>query len=186
MALFKPARTFDNPAQSQSGFAAPGAGAQVTGDPTYVSTNDQPSVWEARRPTKGRRTFLGSATPRGEQQGFPAPQGTGQARPSGSMPNDPPIFGGVYQNYTPYYDRGAAAFVPNFGYVLTNPIGAGVVAMHRPQASYGGAAQYFDSALWWTNQIIPTSINLQGLTDPQELEAILGSLNVQAVVRTTG
>lgn len=102
------------------------------------------------------------------------------------MPNAPPIFGGVYQHYTPYYDRGAAAFVPNFGYVLYNPIGAGIPALHRPQASYGPAAQYADGAIWWATQVIPTSVNLQGLTDPEELAAILSPLQIQGVVRTTG
>jgi len=87
---------------------------------------------------------------------------------------------------TPYYDRGAAAVVQNYGKVLENPIGAGIVALSRPQASYGGAAQYDYGALWWTSQAIPTSINLQGLTDPEALNEILGSVAVQAVVRTTG
>ena len=102
------------------------------------------------------------------------------------MPNDPPIYGGVFQNYTPYYSRGAAAYVPNFGKVLTNPIGAGVVACYRTLPSYGPAAQYFNGAIWWVTQQVPTSIHMQGLTDPAELEALLGLTNVQAVVRTTG
>jgi hypothetical protein len=101
------------------------------------------------------------------------------------MPNVPPIFGGVYQHETPYYSRGAPAYVPNFGYVLTNPIGAGVVARYRTQASYGPAAQYANGAIWWTSQVVPTSINLQGLTNPDELAQLLDSVTVQAVVRTT-
>lgn len=186
MALFKPKATFSNPGASQSGFPSPGQGAQTTGDPTYASVYQAPVAQEPARPTKGFRSFFGASSPRGGQQGFPAPEDAAQARPAGSMPNEPPIFGGVIQHYTPYYSRGAAAFVPNFGYMLTNPIGAGIVALHRPQASYGGAAQYENGALWWTNQIIPTSTHLQGLTNPAELEALLGTLNVEAVVRTTG
>lgn len=183
MALFKPTNTYEKPSASQSGMATPGAGAQYTG---FESVPNDPSIWEARRPTKGLRSWLFPQSSAGEQRGFPAPGDAGQNRPAGSMPNDPPVFGGVYMHETPYYDRGAAAFVPNFGKVLSNPIGAGVVALHRPQASYGGAAQYANGAIWWTNQIVPTSINLQGLTDPDELAAILSATEVQAVVRTTG
>jgi hypothetical protein len=103
------------------------------------------------------------------------------------MPNVAPIYPAQpIEVVTPYYDRGAAATVQNFGKLLFNPIGAGIVAQSRPYASYGGAAQYADGALWWTSQVVPTTINLQGLTDPEALNEILGSTLVQAVVRTTG
>lgn len=88
--------------------------------------------------------------------------------------------------YTPPYSRGAAAYAPNFGKVLVNPIGAGIDASYRPQASYGYAAQYHNGALWWTSQDIPTSINIQGLTDPEALAEIVGMENVIAMVKTTG
>jgi len=81
---------------------------------------------------------------------------------------------------------GAGGVAPQYGKVLTNPIGAGVVALHRPQASYGSAAQYVNGAIWWTSQAIPTTVNLQGLTRPQDLAAVLGPLYVQAAIRTTG
>lgn len=185
--VFKTSATWDNPAMSQSGFPTPGAGAQTTGDATIAGAPAAPMAWEPQRSTQGIRSWLfGSREPGQSQSGFPAPGGPGQGRPAGSMPNDPPIFGGVYQHETPYYDRGAAAYVPNFGKVLTNPIGAGVVAQHRPQASYGRAAQYENGALWWTSQVIPTSINLQGLTSPDVLAAILSQEEIYAVVRTTG
>jgi len=113
-----------------------------------------------------------------------APAGSeGQMRPAGSMPNEPPIYGNSIPVYTPYYSRGAAAFVQNYGKVLTNPVGAGIVANYRPQASYGSAAEYHNGAIWWTNQTIPTSIGMNGLTSPQVLEALLGMVNVQAAVR---
>jgi hypothetical protein len=96
---------------------------------------------------------------------------------------------GFYPDGRPHYVRGpdfskgTARDVPNFGKVLTNPIGAGVVALHRPQASYGQAAQYYAGTIWWTPQAIPTSVNLSGLTSPDALAAILGPLYVQAAVR---
>ena len=185
--MFRVARTFQSPgtnAGPQQGFPEIGAGAQTTGEGDRTKRVRTP--WVPVRATQGTRSFANPSSGDGRQRGFPDPQGYGQARPPQSMPNRPPVWGGVYQHYTPYYDRGAAAFVPNFGYVLTNPIGAGVVARYRTQASYGPAAQYFNGAIWWTSQVIPTSINLQGLTDPEELAAILDNLQIQAVVRTTG
>jgi hypothetical protein len=80
------------------------------------------------------------------------------------------------------YSRGAAAFVPNFGTVFSNPIGAGVVAKYRPQASYGMAAQYAAEQLFWTAQAIPTNIPMQGLTDPAELKALLSTVDVTAMM----
>lgn len=181
--VFKLAQTFSSPASSQSGFPSPGDGAQSSGSPNAPPTE---VPWSAKRPIKGFRSWLNPLKPQSAQRGFPSPQNNGQRRPAGSMPNVPPPFGGVYQHYTPYYDRGAAAYVPNFGKLLTNPIGAGVVALYRPQASYGEAAQYINGAIWWTSQVVPTSINLQGLTDPQELVDIFDNVQIQAVVRTTG
>jgi hypothetical protein len=183
--VYRLARTFTNPAASQSGFAPAGAGAQY--NVSAPVTFPQPAIPETPvRPTKGLRSWLFPSSAKGRQRGFPTPENALQQRPPASMPNRPPVFGGVYMHYTPDYDRGAAAFVPNFGKVTSNPIGNGIVVRHRPQASYGPAAQYANGAIWWTSQVIPTSINLQGLTNPQELADIVGSLNVQAMVRTTG
>lgn len=181
--VFQLSRTFTSPGSSQSGMAPIGAGAQQSGPAKPLS---MASIWAALRPTKGRRTFTDPTSPENAQRGFPSPYGAGQSRPLGDMPNNPPAWGGVYQHEMPYYDRGAAAFVPNFGKVLYNPIGAGIVALQRPQASYGPAASYEDGSLWWTSQAIPTSIGLQGLTDPDTLAALLSETQIQAVVRTTG
>jgi hypothetical protein len=185
--MFRLANTFNaaTPAGVQQGFPPPGAGAQTTGPP-LVPQHAGATEWAPERPTKGKRTFFKPGGPTGGQQGFAPVENEAQRRPPGSMPNAPPIYGMPIFTETPYYDRGAAAFVPNFGKVLFNPIGAGIVALQRPQASYGGAAQYFDGMLFWTSQVIPTSINLQGLTDPEEMAAILNGIDIQAVMRTTG
>lgn len=102
------------------------------------------------------------------------------------MPNKPIVFGGVTYTEGWVPDFGAAFFAPQFGKVLSNPIGAGINVGYRPQPTYGGGAQYFNDAIWWTSQIVPTSISLQGLTDPQELQALLGNVLVEAVYPTTG
>lgn len=185
MALFKPRRTFNDPAASQSGFPSPGEGAQTTGDPTSLSAPQRPIDYAPQRPTKGLFSWAAPTAPESAQRGFPSPESAGQTRPPHTMDNVPPIFGGVYQNWTPYYDRGAAAYVPNFGKVLTNPIGAGVVALNRPQAFYGPAGDYEDGAIWWTAQQVPTTVPLQGLTSPDELAQLLGPIDLQAAIRTS-
>lgn len=189
--MYALANTFNNPTQggnAQRGFPAPGSGAQFNpnGAPPIGFGNIGAEPEGDTRPTKGTRSWFRPAAPAGGQRGSPTPEAAGQERSPGSMPNVPQIFGGVIQKFTRQFSRGAAAYVPNFGKVLTNPIGAGVVALHRPQASYGPAGQYENGAIWWTSQAVPTSIGMQGLTDPQTLAALLGQTNVQAVVRTTG
>jgi hypothetical protein len=185
--MWKLANTWANPTSGSSmqrGYPAPGSGAQYSGaGPGHAPDH---VVREPVRPSGGTRTFFQPAGPRGGQQGFPPPEAPAQQRPPGSMPNRPPVYGLPIPVWTPYFSRGAAAFVQNFGKVLTNPIGGGVVACCRPQASYGESGQYAAGAIWWTPQVIPTSVPLIGLNDPAALEAIVGSLNVQAMVRTTG
>jgi hypothetical protein len=181
--VFRLSNTFKEPAQgsnAQRGFPTPGAGNQTVGvyTPPPVQT-----PWESDRPTKGIRSWFKPAAPVSGQRGFPEAQNLAQHRPPNSMPNIPPTSGEAIEVWTPYYSRGTAAWVPNFGKVLYNPIGAGVVANHRTQASYGPAAQYIDGALWWTSQVTPTSIDMTGLTSPETLQAILGNTMVQAVVR---
>ena len=182
--MFKISHTWGNPSSSQSGFPSPGAGAQTTGAPLHNRPDEIP--WAALFPTQGAQTFDAAGSPVGGQQGYPAPLAPNQRRPKGSMPNKPVAYGLPIMVFTPEYDRGAAAYVPNYGKLLTNPIGAGVVALYTPQPSYGPAAQYADGSIWWTSQAIPTTIAPQSLTDPQELGALLGDLYVQGVVRTTG
>lgn len=184
--MWKLSNSWGNPSSPTSraqGFAPVGSGAQYSGAP-----GGSPALIarEPVRPTKGLLSWLRPAAGAGPQRGFPAPENARQRRPAGSMPNDPPIFGGPIAVETPYFSRGADAFVQNFGKVFTNPIGAGIVALHRPQASYGEAGQYANGAIFWASQVIPTTINLQGLTDPEALAEIVGNINVQAMVRTTG
>jgi hypothetical protein len=171
-------------ASMQRGFPAPGAGDQYSGaGPGHGAGRHTPR--EPLHPTKGSRTFF-QPLGRGQQQGFPPPEEGAQRRPPGSMPNRPPVYGRAIEVWTPYFSRGAGAYVENFGRPLVNPIGAGIVVGHRPRPSYGPSGQYVNGAIFWTSQVIPTSIPLIGLTSPETLEAIVGGLNVQAMVRTTG
>lgn len=180
--MFKLSRTFANPTKGQNagrGFPSPGEGAQTTGD--YTPPPGGVS-WTPERPTKGRRSFF-VQKPGSQQRGFPSPTNRAQRRPEGSMDAVAVQYGYSIPTTRGRSDMGARGVVQNFGKVLTNPIGAGVVALHRPQASYGGAAQYVAGWDFWSSQSIPTTVNLQGLTRPEVLEAVLSQIEVQGVVR---
>lgn len=186
--MFKLARTWSKPSNeegSNRGFPAPGDGAQKTGlypSPAALARGYVPA--EPERPTKGFRSFFQPSGHQGTQAGQPAPGGPGQGREGwgpGVAPDGRPMY-----VRGPRFSEGTARDVPNYGKVLVNPIGAGIVALHRPQASYGQAAQYYAGTIWWTPQAIPTSINMQGLTSPKALEAVLGPLYVQAAIRVEG
>lgn len=181
--MFKPARTFYDPSQSQSGFAEPGAGAQTTGEPSYNAFVSPPIEATPERPTKGVFSWLFPASARSLMAGQPEPGNALQYRPPGSMPNVAPIDGIVDYIIGPEYSRGANRYVPQTGYVLSNPIGAGIVAMQRPQASYGPAGEYQDGAIFWTAQTVPTTVDLNGLLGPEQVAALVGNMNVQAMVR---
>lgn len=181
--VFQVSQTFYDPQDSQSGFAEPGAGGQTTGDPSYTSLAQPPVEGEPERPTKGLFSWLMPWLNPGVQAGQPEPLNALQHRPPGSMPNEAPIYGEVGYNWTPEYSRGAGAYVPITGKVLTNPIGAGVVAMQRPQASYGPSGEYVDHAIWWHSQAVPTTVDLNGLLSAEQVEALVGSMSVQAMVR---
>lgn len=130
------------------------------------------------------RSFFPPPSPSRTQRGFPMPGGQPETRAAAGMPW--PLvapFGGVIMVQPRRSDMGAAGFVMNFGKVLTDPIGAGVVAPHRPQAYYGQAGQYIDHTIFWAQRTIPTTIPLGPLTTPAELQALLGRVNVQAAIR---
>jgi len=182
--MFRLARTYTDPGLSanvQRGFPAPGDGAQLTGDQSQPTQKFTPKT-APKRPTKGVRSFLDIFT----QRGFAEPQNPAEHYPAGTMNNVLIPDGLNHEILTPYFDRGAAAFVQNYGKVTVNPIGAGVQVMDRPMASYGVSAEYHNGSIWWTPQNIPTSIPGQSLTNPEDLSAALGPINVQAAVRFAG
>jgi hypothetical protein len=185
--MFKVARTFKNPAQGGNvarGFPAPGSGDQTVGPYTPPP---QEGAWASDRPIHGLYTY-DEPSDGVFAQGYPAPLSPSQQYPAGSMNNCGVAvpFGTNIQVETPYFSRGAAAYVQNYGKVFTNPIGAGVVALHRPQAFYGGSGNYEAGTIYWVSQAIPTTVNLQGLVDPAALSAVLGDTYVQAAVRVNG
>ena len=80
-------------------------------------------------------------------------------------------------------DFGASAWTSIFGRLSTNPIGAGIVATARPQASYGPPGTYQNGIIIWHAQKTPTSVALNPLITQANLAAILGQINAAAAVR---
>lgn len=184
--VFQPSRTYKDPFDGSNvnrGFPSPGAYGQTTGD---FSPPPVASAWVPERPSKGRRSWLDAIFGASANRGFPAPQGRAQARPPGSFMDNPAPDGFAHYVEYPYFSRGDGARAPQLGQVSYDPIGGGVVALHRTQASYGPAAQYENGEIFWTSQAVPTSVNLQGLTNPDILAAVIGPINVQAAVRVNG
>lgn len=131
----------------------------------------------------GTRSWFLPSSPQSMQRGFPTPQNAAQRRPP-PWRNDVAPWGGVIQLLTRRFDRGAAAYAPNFGRINNNPIGAGIVAPNMPHASYGMSARYVNHTIFWVSQSIPTSVPMSGLQGPDQMAALLGTVNVQAAVRT--
>lgn len=104
------------------------------------------------------------------------------------MPNEfaRNFFGLPLNVKTPEFSRGAAAYVPQFGVVPTNPIGAGLFAQYRPKAYYAAPGTYEAGTMYWLSQATPTTVRLNGLTNADALAAVLGPTYVKAAVRTTG
>lgn len=176
--VFRLAQTFFDPEDSQTGFAEPGAGAQTSGDPSFVSQVEPSAVnYAPVRPTKGLLSWLFPDSARALQAGQPEPENALQHRTPGSMPNEMPIFGDWAFKFMPNFSRGSQAYVANTGQIMSNPIGAGNVVMQRPQASYGPSGDYEDGGIWWVPQSIQASIPLQGLISPTELQALIGPDN---------
>lgn len=176
--MFRLAQTYLDPEDSQTGFAEPGAGAQTTGEPSFVSmVEPSPVNYAPVRPTKGILSWLFPDSMRARQTGQPEPENALQHRTPGSMPNEAAVFGDYMFTFKPTFSRGAEAYHVTTGLTLTNPIGAGNVVMQRPQASYGPSGDYQDGGIWWLPQSIQASIPLQGLISPAELQALIGPEN---------
>lgn len=185
--VFKLARTYGDPTQPQNaqrGYPAPGAGAQISGGPLLAPGSNVPVAQETVRPTKGMLSWFRPTSPQSLQRGLPAPEDAAQQRPVGSMPARVIQGGRPLVTETPYYDRGAAAFVQNFGLTQVNPIGAGIQVNDRVQASYGPSTVYENGRIFFSPQTIPTSVPSSPLTETSDLARMFGPIDIQALVRT--
>src|ERR1700744_2685831 len=99
----------------------------VSAPPSVVATKPVPS--------DVRNTFLMATTPMGTARGHPTPMSGNQRRDVPFKPVD--MFGGVIMAMPRRNDLGAAGYVPRFGKVLVNPIGAGIQAKYRTLPYYG-------------------------------------------------
>ncbi len=172
--MFKPASTWNNPASPQSlqrGQPAVGQGAQTTG--RWTGRTPPPPAPELQPAGTDTWTTLTSAS---TQRGYEAPFDPGQQTTRSAQPFPQPL--PVLYN-APWPDRGADNFSPDFGQVTSNPIGGGVqVSNPFDVHARGPAGQYFTDTIFWTSQVIPTSLDLQGLATPAEINAMVANLHV--------
>ena len=132
-----------------------------------------------------KRSWFRPASPQSLSRGMPTPMAQTQTRRAAGDPRfdvPPAPDAGYHVAHNRRSSMGMAGVAPQYGKVFYDPIGNGVVATHRPQSSYGMSGQYMNHAIWWSQQTIPTTIPLGPLTSASELEALLGTVNVQAVV----
>ena len=180
--MFRVSNTYNNPSDvqnAQRGFPAPGAGAQTTGQWTG---KERPGPAPELQPV-GADSWEGITSAdaqRGMGPALDAVQFT--TRNEQPIPQPFPV---LYDTWWP--DRGAAGVAPDFGQVVTNPIGAGVqVSAPFDVHARGPAGQYFTDTIFWTSQVIPTSVHLDGLLTPEQVAALVDPLQVYGAVYTTG
>jgi hypothetical protein len=158
----------------QSGAPNPAATQTGPGSPRW---RDQGyTAWSPARETSpwSARGFPDPAEPEALQRGFGTPEAI--PVPDPGPPSGP--YGKAIFVQTPYYDGGALMFAPKFGKILENPIGAGIQVPFRSYSSYYPSGQYDAGVIFWASEYIPTSIPSSALMTPDELEAILGNLEI--------
>jgi hypothetical protein len=84
------------------------------------------------------------------------------------------------------YSRGAGAFSPKFGTLLSNPIGAGVAAPYRLPTIAGPGARYQFGAIFFNVQAIPTTMRQAPTVPAESINALLATNHVAAMYATTG
>jgi len=86
----------------------------------------------------------------------------------------------------PQYDRGADAFAPQFGRLMSNVIGAGVPVPFRHPTISGPAAVYEAGAIYFDVQTVPTTVRLSPAMSRESLAALLATSHVGPSYATTG
>lgn len=162
------------PQNQQRGFPAPGTGAQQSG---RARKKPGDVTWTTRTSYRGRDTYLNPAYPVDAQRGSPAAEGALQAYLEGQLTSPIPNGRTTYR-VTREFSRGSQAFVASTGIVLSSP-NPGVTVTHKPRVvpNYP-LGQYINNTIFWANQVIPTTIKLQGLQTQEAIDAMLASFQV--------
>jgi len=182
--MFKLVNTFKNaasPQNQQRGMPAPGTGAQRT-NPPRRKPGETP--WVARIPYEGTDTWEGQGETYGTpsfpvdaQRGAPAPQSANQRYPAGAL-TTPALDGKQYYRVTRQFSRGAQRMAPITGIVLSSP-NPGDFVPHKPNVvPRYPLGQYINNTIFWTNQVIPTTVKLSGLQTEEALDAMLSNFVV--------
>ena len=175
-------------APAQRGMPAPLAPWQAQGPgavgvgPVNPAPKPPPSPVKYTLP----RQWFGS--PASKQRGEPVPFAPADHRPLSNVEHRVPYGLAVYQRLR-RYDWGAEGFSYDGGRLTYNPIGAGVVALHRIKPFSSAIAQVVPGqGIFWNSQTIANFAGpeLGTLYDPQTLYALLGGTMGQAVAVPPG
>lgn len=175
--MFKIINTWKNPAsatQQQRGFPSPGTGAQRTGQ---RRPRPGETTWFNATPMQGADTWLDPSSPVDAQRGFPAPENPNQGYRAGDLTQPKPD-GSTYYRVTREFSRGAQRSAPITPILMSTP-NPGSVVPHKPSVCPRyPLGQYINNTIWWTNQVIPTSVPLSGLQTEKAVAAMLATFHV--------
>jgi len=168
------------PTNQQRGFPAPGSGQQTTGK---ARLTPEEAMNAALIAYSGEDTYDNPDTPVNAQRGFPAPESRSQAYRPGQVTRPTPNGVTTYRE-TRNFSRGAQAFAPTTPIVLNTP-NPGQIVLHRPNVlSKVPLGQYINNTIFWSNQIIPTTVKLSGLQTEKAVEALLSDFEVYGRAET--
>lgn len=190
--MFKVVNTWkgaQSPENQQRGMPAPGTGAQRTYPPRLQ--NPDSVVWTDQAPYMGEDTWdqiMGYAEgnpayPVDAQRGSPAPQAPNTRYAPGELTSPVPD-GNTYYRVTRQFSRGAQRNAPITGYILSTP-NPGTRVPNKPNVvPRYPLGQYINNTIFWANQVIPTTIKLQGLQTQKAVDAILSTFQVYGKAET--
>lgn len=184
--MWKVQNTWKNaasPENQQRGMPAPGTGAQRT-NPSRIRQDDT-AVWVNILGQQGHDSWptnlaYGPGNPSypvDAQRGSPAPQGRAQAYRPGDL-SQPTPDGRQYYRETREFSRGAQRWAPITGTVLNTPNPGSPVPFKPNIVPRYPLGQYINNTIFWANQVIPTSVRLQGLQTEKAVAAILSTFEV--------
>jgi hypothetical protein len=175
--MFKLKNTYANPAapaNAQRGSPAPGTNGQQTG-PARRPPGEP--AWVDRAPGKPRDTWFAAQDIVDAQRGSPAPEGTSQAYQPGQVTQPVPD-GKQYYRETRQFSRGAQRNAPITGIVLSTPNPGAYVPFKPSVVPRYPLGQYINNTIFWTNQIIPTTVKLSGLQTEDAIDELLSTFKV--------
>lgn len=185
LALFNIVNTWKNvtsAANQQRGFPAPGTGAQQTNSarqppPEHAWLADIPYEGSDTWPATGAYTYGNPTFPVDAQRGQPAAEAQNQQYPRGAL-NQPMLDGRTLYRETREFSRGMQRYAPITPYVLATANPGDIVPFRPSVVPRYPLGQYINNTIFWTNQVIPTSVPLAGLQTEKSIDELLSTFQV--------